>query len=70
MWIPHQDLLLGLQAHLIVLSRVVAACAGARSPAHAIVGETLTVELQAARLTAIAGLVEGWISHHDGSHQT
>ena len=53
-WVAHQDLLLGLETHLIELSRVIAADAGAGRPTEAIVGETFAVELQAAAFSAVA----------------
>ena len=57
MWIAHQNLLFGLQSHLVELCRVVAADAGAGRPTVSVIGEAFAVELEAAALTAIAGLV-------------
>ena len=55
--IAHQNLLLRLQPDGVMLLRIVAVAAGALRPAEAIVGEALAVELEAARLAAVAGLV-------------
>ena len=48
MRISHQYVLLGLQAHLIVLGSIVTAYAGAARPTNTVVGEAFAVELQAA----------------------
>ena len=55
--VAHQDLLLSLQADGVVRLRVVAVAAGALGPAEPVVGEALAVELEAARLAAVARLV-------------
>ena len=56
MWVPHEDLLLGLKAHTIELDRVLTATACAVRATEAIVGKALAVELEAARFAAIARL--------------
>ena len=57
MRIAHQNLLLCLQSNGVVLLRIVAVAAGALRSAEAIVREALAVELEAARLAAVAWLV-------------
>ena len=57
MGIAHQNLLLCLQSNGVVLLRIVAVAAGALRSAEAIVREALAVELEAARLAAVARLV-------------
>ena len=56
-WISHQDLLFGLQSHLVELCRVVAADAGAGRATVSVIGKALAVELEAAAFTTVAGLV-------------
>ena len=46
MRIPHQDLLLGLDALSVMLHRIVAANTGASWPADPVVGKTLAIELE------------------------
>ena len=58
MRVSHQNLLFGLQAHRVVLQRVVAANACAVGTAEPVVGEALAVEFEAARLAAIAWLMD------------
>ena len=55
--ISHQDLLFGLQSHLVELCRVVAADAGAGRATVSVIGEAFAIELEAAALTTVAGLI-------------
>ena len=56
-WITHQNLLFGLQSHLVELCRVVAADAGAGRATVSVIGEAFAIELEAAALTTVAGLI-------------
>ena len=57
MGIPHKNLLLGLETHLVVLGGVVAADAGASGTAESIVCEALAVQLEASRFATVAWLM-------------
>ena len=55
--ITHQDLLFGLQSHLVELCRVIAAYAGAGRATVSVIGEAFAIELEAAAFATIAGLI-------------
>ena len=57
MWVAHEDLLFGLEAHLIKLGRVIAAHAGTGWPTEAIIGEAFTVELKTSAFATVAGFI-------------
>ena len=61
--IPHQDLLLGLDALSVMLHRIVAANTGASWPADPIVGKTLAIELETLWLATVARLMQSRIGH-------
>ena len=56
MWVPHEDLLLRLQAHSIVGNGVLTAAACAVGSAKSIIGEAFAVELEATRFATVAWL--------------
>ena len=55
--VSHQNVLLGVDPSFVKLWQIIAARAGTGSPTVSIVGEALTVQLQALRPTAVARLV-------------
>lgn len=63
MGVPHEDLLLRLQAHSIMGNGVLTAAACAVGSAESIIGEALAVELEAAGFATVAWLEALLCSH-------
>ena len=57
MRVPHQDLLLRMEAYSIVPGRIITITAGTCRATKSIVCKALTVELKTAALPAVAGLL-------------